>query len=129
VNPPKLLLDEHLSPSIAVVLRSHGVDVAHVRDRALNGSSDAEVFECAFVEDRVVVTINVVDFVRLARARGLHAGLVLLEEGGTRDEQLLIVQRALDLIMDEFTEGRDMINRALRLVGGDHEFVNLPVAG
>lgn len=126
MNPPKLLLDEHLSPSIAVVLRAEGVDVAHVRDRALNGQPDTVVFERAYVEDRIIVTINVTDFIKLARARDVHAGLVLLEEGGTRMEQLEVVRRALVLVVDEFTAGRDMVNRALRLVGAHHEFVNLP---
>jgi hypothetical protein len=44
---------------------------------ALNGSSDAQVLERDFVEDRMVVTLNVVDFVRLARAREVHAGLTV----------------------------------------------------
>jgi predicted nuclease of predicted toxin-antitoxin system len=126
VNPPKLLLDEHLSPTIAVVLRALGVDAIHVRDRSLNGSSDAQVLERAFVEDRMVVTLNVVDFVRLARAREVHAGLILLAEGGTRDEQLQIVQRAITIIDAEFVAGRDMVNRALRLAADGHEFETLP---
>ncbi len=126
MNPPKLLLDEHLSPSIAVALRAEGVDVAHVRDRGLNGQPDTVVFERAYVEDRIVVTINVTDFIKLARAREIHAGLVLLEEGGTRSEQLELVRRALALIVDEFAAGRDMINRALRMIDASHEFVNLP---
>jgi predicted nuclease of predicted toxin-antitoxin system len=126
VNPPKLLLDEHLSPTIAVVLRSLGLDAIHVRDRSLNGSSDAQVLERAFVEDRIVVTLNVVDFVRLARAREVHAGLILLAEGGTRGEQLQIVQRAITIIDAEFVAGRDMVNRALRLAVDGHEFETLP---
>jgi hypothetical protein len=36
------------------------------------------------------------------------------------------VRRALVLVVDEFTSGRDMVNRALRLVGARHEFVDLP---
>jgi predicted nuclease of predicted toxin-antitoxin system len=56
VNPPKLLLDENLSPSIAVALRKEGLDVVHVRDRGMNAATDAAILEKAFEEDRIVVT-------------------------------------------------------------------------
>jgi len=52
VNPPKLLIDENLSPNVAVTLRQEGMDVVHVRDRGMNGASDAQV---AFREDRIPV--------------------------------------------------------------------------
>jgi predicted nuclease of predicted toxin-antitoxin system len=100
VNPPKLLIDENLSPNVAVALRAEGVDAVHVRDRGLNGASDAQVLDLAFREDRILVTSNVDDFVKLVRAREIHAGLVLLEEGGlTRLEQLQRVRRAVELVM------------------------------
>jgi predicted nuclease of predicted toxin-antitoxin system len=89
VNPPKLLIDENLSPNVAVTLRQEGIDAVFVRDRGMNGASDATVLDLAFREDRILVTSNVDDFVKLVRARDLHAGLVLLEESGlTRQEQL-----------------------------------------
>lgn len=53
VNPPKLLLDENLSPSIAVTLTREGYDVVHVRDRRLLKAPDAQVFARAFDEDRI----------------------------------------------------------------------------
>ncbi|HVY39531.1 MAG TPA: DUF5615 family PIN-like protein [Polyangia bacterium] len=62
VNPPKLLLDENLSPSIAVTLTREGYDVVHVRDRGLLQATDAQVFARAFDEDRIVVTFNCDDF-------------------------------------------------------------------
>ena len=79
MNPPKLLLDENLSPQIAVRLRADGVDAVHVRDRGLLEASDAAVLACAFREDRMLVTSNVDDFTRLARAVQVHPGLVLIE--------------------------------------------------
>lgn len=62
MNPPKLLLDENLSPSIAVTLTREGYDVVHVRDRGLLQATDAQVFARAFDEDRIVVTFNCEDF-------------------------------------------------------------------
>jgi predicted nuclease of predicted toxin-antitoxin system len=127
VNPPRILLDENLSPTIAILLCNQGIDATHVRDRGLNGAPDSEVFELAFVEDRVVVTLNVSDFVKLARARAVHAGLVLIEQGGLkRDEQFRIVLRALAVIHSELGEGRDMVNRALHLTADAHRFEALP---
>jgi hypothetical protein len=70
----------------------------------------------AFEEVRIVVTVNVDDFARLARARDLHAGIVLVEEGGLlRDEQTAIVRRAFELISAEARAGRDMVNWVLRI--------------
>ena len=62
MNPPKLLIDENLSPSVAVTLRQDGIDAVHVRDRGMNGASDALVLDLAFREDRILVTSNVDDF-------------------------------------------------------------------
>ena len=127
VNPPKLLLDENLSPAIAVTLAQEGVDVAHVRDRGLLNATDPIVFARAFQEDRIVVTSNVGDFEQLARGVQVHCGLVLLESGGLpRAEQLRLVRQAFALIVAEQSVGRDMVNRALR-IWPDSAYVFEPV--
>jgi len=61
--------------------RKDGVDVCAVRDRGMLEASDDEVLDKAFEEDRVLVTANVCGFEKLAHARELHAGIVLLEQG------------------------------------------------
>ena len=72
--------------------------------------------ESAFREDRMLVTSNVDDFVRLARAVQVHPGLVLIEQGSLlRDEQMEVVRRALALIEAELAGGEDMVNRVLRI--------------
>lgn len=64
----------------------------------------------------MLVTSNVDDFVRLARAVQVHPGLVLIEQGGLlRDEQMDVVRRALALIESELVGGEDMVNRVLRI--------------
>jgi predicted nuclease of predicted toxin-antitoxin system len=79
-------------------------------------TSDAAVLACAFREDRTLVTSNVDDFARLARAVQVHPGLVLIEQGGLlRDEQMEVVRRALVLIDAELAGGADMVNRVLRI--------------
>ena len=76
----KLLLDENLSASVAGTLCTEdGIDACHVRDRNMLGAKDHDVLDRAYAEDRILVTANVDDFVRLARKRELHAGIILIE--------------------------------------------------
>jgi predicted nuclease of predicted toxin-antitoxin system len=93
----KLLLDENLSPRVAEILRNEdGLDAVHIRDRGLLEATDPEVLERAYAEDRVLATKNVDDFVKLARARELHPGIILLEDGDlVRDAQLRVLRLAV----------------------------------
>lgn len=124
----KLLIDENLSPVIAVALRAAGVDAAHVRDRGLIAATDAEVLARAYAEDRILVTANVEDFVKLARARDLHPGIVLIEDGALlRHEQEQVIRDALAAIEAEQAAGRDMVNRLLRInMAGAKTFETVP---
>lgn len=85
----KALLDEHLSPLIARVLRERGLDVVAVAERTdLIEASDREVVETSVHERRAVVTSDIKDFrpiaaERLADGRG-HAGLILLSPSRSR---------------------------------------------
>ena len=112
----KLLLDEQLGPLAAVQLQRLGHDVIHVRDRGLTGAPDSEVFRFAFGEDRALVTINVRDFVKLARRVELHPGMVLIAEGHyTRAEQVQILASAVSAIEALEDGGQDLVNRALHV--------------
>jgi predicted nuclease of predicted toxin-antitoxin system len=90
--------------------------------------ADIDVFACAFREDRVLVTSDVGDFAKLARAGTVHAGLVFFEDGGLlRADQLRLARQALDLITGEYAASRDMVNRVLRLRSDSaHLFEPLP---
>ncbi|MGH7918353.1 MAG: DUF5615 family PIN-like protein [Candidatus Dormibacteraceae bacterium] len=79
----RALLDEQLSPRIALLLREAGFDVVAVADRDdLRGRSDRIVLEVASREDRAVVRSNVKHFRPIASewlAEGrTQAGLILL---------------------------------------------------
>lgn len=79
----KLLLDEHLSPRIAVELRARGFDVIAVAERTdLRGLSDDDLLDAASADGRALATFDVADHVQLARATTRlgtrHPGLVLL---------------------------------------------------
>ena len=89
----KLLLDENISPQVALRLREEdGVDACGIRDRALLEATDPEVLERAFAEDRILVTKNVADFEKLARARDLHSGIVLTGGGSMLEGMVEIAE-------------------------------------
>ena len=119
-----LLLDENISPAAAIALRADGIDVYHVRDRGLLGVTDHELLARAYTEDRIVVTSNVCDFEKLARARELHAGIVLLERAGLlRHEQIELIRKVAAAI----AEHGAMINEALRVgEAGEMTFETIP---
>ena len=120
----KLLLDEYLLPRVAKSLCDDGVDAVHVRDRGFLGATDAEVLEKAYTEDRVLVTVNVADFVQLARARELHAGIVLMEDGALLvHEQLAVVTHVVEILNSE----ADLVNRLLWInLAGEFSFEEVP---
>lgn len=79
----RLLLDEHLSPRVARLLRERGHDVVAVAERpGLVGLEDQQIWSIAISEDRAVVTVDVRDYSVLARltaaAGHSHPGLVLV---------------------------------------------------
>ena len=54
----EILVDNALSPSIAVGLRSAGHEAIHVRDQELQSASDSEIFELAAREDRILISAD-----------------------------------------------------------------------
>jgi predicted nuclease of predicted toxin-antitoxin system len=85
----RALLDEQLSPQIAVLLRRSGYDVIAVAERDdLVGYRDSVILEAASAEGRALVTNNIKDFRPLAAewlAQGrTHAGLILLPSARIR---------------------------------------------
>ena len=79
----RLLLDEHLSPIIAIELRAFGYDVVAIAGtEGWMGADDAAVLRRALDEHRAIVTANVGDFRALANERisrgQSHPGLILL---------------------------------------------------
>ena len=61
----KWLIDEMLPPTVADELRDRGHDAVAVLEMEMQGAPDADVFELAVKEQRVVVTENFADFAAL----------------------------------------------------------------
>lgn len=79
----RILLDEHLSPTVAEWLRAHGLDAVAVSERPeLRGQPDERLMGVAAEEDRAIVTNDVKDFRPIARrwhdGGRSHAGLVFI---------------------------------------------------
>jgi hypothetical protein len=107
------LLDENVSPSNVRPLAEAGHDVFHVRDRGLMGQPDHVIWRRAVDENRILVTINARDFVRLARREELHGGLVTFPSGARPYEQLMSIARAIEHLEADNARGGDPMNRWL----------------
>ena len=109
----RLLLDENVSPSNVRALSVAGHDVYHARDRGLIGQPDHAIWRRAVDEDRVLVTINARDFVRLAEREDLHGGLLTFPSGSRPAEQLTLILRAIERFTADRAQGQDSMNRWL----------------
>jgi predicted nuclease of predicted toxin-antitoxin system len=85
--PPKLYLNEHLSPRLAAQLRQYGFDVTSTLESGMVEADDDEQLAHAASEQRAIVTFNHKDFaIRHAQyiAEGKeHWGIVLSTEETT----------------------------------------------
>jgi hypothetical protein len=120
----RALLDEHLSPQIAELLRQAGYDVVAVADRDdLVGLSDRMLLEAASSEGRALVTNNIKDFRPLAAewlAQGrTHGGLILLPSSRTRTRTAVsALASAIELVLRSHPDGLISSERWIGPLGG-----------
>lgn len=100
----RLLLDEMISPKVAVRLRALGHDVYAIAERAdLVQLPDEQVLALAAEENRVVVTFDIADFAALAGQwadqRRTHRGILFVSTASFRQDRGLVgaLVRALDV--------------------------------
>jgi len=105
----KVYVDEDLSPSIAALLRQRGVDATSAHETGNSQLTDQPQLQYATRDGRMIVTRNVVDFLRLARdavaTNMAHAGIVLVPSSFRGDEY----QAIADAIVEELTPYPDGI--------------------
>ena len=73
----RFLVDENLSPMLAIALRDAGHDAVHTRDIGMQRAGDPEVLHAAREQDRIVVSADT-DFGTLLAATGSDRPSVIL---------------------------------------------------
>ncbi len=93
------LLDANLSPRTAEhLVKTHGLDVIHVRDRRPGTIPDEEIVALAKTEGRVIITFDT-DFGEIYHFRERGAiGVIVLQ---LRDQTVEAVHRVLDQFFRE----------------------------
>jgi predicted nuclease of predicted toxin-antitoxin system len=79
----KLLINNALSPTVAIELNRAGHDAVHVRDLGMHAASDGKIFDHAVQGDRVVVSADT-DFGTLLAIRKQAKPSVILFRHGSQ---------------------------------------------
>lgn len=112
----KLLIDENLSPLLARWANESGVVASAVIYVGLQGKPDIDIWRYAFENDFVVVTVNVEDFIVLAKGVALHPGVIAFREAGLdRLAQWARLQEAMAYV--ESHCAGDLVNKVLEVRG------------
>src|SRR5438309_4796015 len=61
-DPPKLYLNEHLSPRLAAQIRRYGFDALSSHEAQMRAQPDADQLHFAASQKRALVTFNLADF-------------------------------------------------------------------
>jgi len=101
-----ILVDECLSPTLAVIAKQHGHDAMHVVWLGRQGTKDHALMPIIAERGYIFVTQNRSDFLRLYSALDMHNGLVVLLPNAGRDEQ----ERLFGIALVELEQRRDLTN-------------------
>lgn len=124
----RLLLDENIHDGVLNALQAQGVDAVHVRGIGLSGRPDNEILDAAREDDRILVTRDVKDFMRLARfyqsVKREFTGVLLVPASFPEKESTLLVRAINNWLLlqrsaDDFQGGVAWLSRDLLQDGRD----------
>jgi len=85
--------NEQFPRRVVEYLREFGHDVLTVQEASNQGLSDDDVLTFATTENRIVLTLNRKDFIKLHRASPAHAGIFVCSRDDNWQRQALHIHR------------------------------------
>ncbi|GLH75197.1 hypothetical protein SSBR45G_01050 [Bradyrhizobium sp. SSBR45G] len=108
----RFLIDECLSGALVGVAKARGYQADYVTHLGKSGWQDWNLVRFASANDYIIVTNNRRDFLKEYGKLDVHAGLIILIPRGTRDQQMTLFQKALDLYS---VRNADLVNKLIEV--------------